>query len=62
MKMNLLFGGLLIGLAIGLMVGGAVVKVPADGSGKREYPQGVALLLTMVGSVAVANALRMAAT
>ncbi len=62
MKMNLLFGGLLIGLAIGLMVGGAVVKVPADGAGKREYPQGVALLLTMVGSVAVANALRMAAT
>lgn len=62
MKMRLLFGGLLIGFSIGLLVGGAVVKVPADGSGKRQSPQGLALLLTIVGGVAVATALRESAT
>lgn len=61
MKMNLLLGGLLVGIAIGLMVGGAVVKVSEDGSGKREYPQGIALLLALVGSVAASRALRTSA-
>jgi hypothetical protein len=58
MKMRLLLGGLLVGFAIGLMVGGAVVKVPAEGSGKREYPQGLAVLLGLVGGVAIGSAFR----
>lgn len=58
MKMKLLLGGLLVGVAIGLMVGGAIVKVPADGSDKRQYPQGLALLLALVGSVSAGSALR----
>ena len=62
LKLNLFFGGLLIGVAIGLMVGGALVKIPADGSGKRQYPQGLALLLTLVGGVGVSSALRSSAT
>ena len=36
MKPRLFFGGLLIGVAIGLMVGGAIVEIPADGTGKRR--------------------------
>ena len=62
MKLRLFFGGLLIGVAIGLMVGGAVVKIPADGSGKRQYPQGLALLLAIVGGAGVGSALRGSAT
>lgn len=62
MKMRLFFGGLLVGVAIGLMVGAAVVKVAADGSGKREYPQAAALLLALVGGVAAGSALRSAAS
>ena len=61
MKMQLFSGGLLIGVAIGLMVGGAIVRVPADGAGKREYPQGIALLLAVVGGVATGTAVRRAA-
>lgn len=62
MNLRMFFGGLLVGVAIGLMVGGAVVKMPADGTGKRQYPQGLALLLGLVGAVAVGSALRGAAT
>lgn len=62
MKMRLLFGGILFGVAIGLMVGGALVKIPADGSGKRQYPQGIAVLLGLVGGVAAGSALRGSAT
>ncbi len=62
MKMNLLLGGLLVGVAIGLMVGGAVVKIAADGSDKRQYPQGLALLLALAGSAAAGSALRMSVT
>lgn len=58
MNLRMFFGGLLVGVAIGLMVGGAVVKIPADGTGKRQYPQGLALLLGLVGAVAVGSALR----
>lgn len=58
MKLRMFFGGLLIGVAIGLMVGGAVVKIPADGTGPRQYPQGLALLLGLVGSIGVGSALR----
>jgi hypothetical protein len=58
MKVRLLFGGLLVGVAIGIMVGGAVVKIPTDGSGERQYPQGLALLLALVGGVAAGSALR----
>jgi hypothetical protein len=38
MKWNQFLGGLLIGLGFGLMVGGDIVQVPQDGSGKRKYP------------------------
>ena len=62
MKVRLFFGGLLVGVAIGLMVGGAVVKIPADGSGTRQYPQGIALLLALVGGIAAGSALRGSAT
>ncbi len=58
MKLQLLFGGLLVGVAIGMMVGGAMVEIPADGSGKREYPQGIATLLAVVGGIGVGNAFR----
>jgi hypothetical protein len=58
MKSRLFFGGLLVGVAIGLMVGAAVVKVPTDGSGEREYPQGAALLFAVVGGVAAGSTLR----
>lgn len=58
MKMRLLFGGILIGCAIGILVGGATVKVASDGSGKREIPQGLALLMAIVGGIAVRSALR----
>ena len=61
MKMRLFLGGLLVGIAIGMMVGGAVVKVSTDGSGKRQLPQGVALLLAIVGGAAVGSALRSSA-
>lgn len=58
MKPRLFFGGLLVGVAIGLMVGGAVVKIPAEGSAKRQYPQGIALLLAIVGGIAAGSTLR----
>ncbi len=58
MKMRLLFGGFLIGGAIGILVGGAIVKVASDGSGKREYPQGLATLISLIGAIAVGSALR----
>jgi len=61
MNSRMFFGGLLVGVAIGLMVGGAIVKIPADGAGKRQYPQGLALLLGLVGAVAAGGALRGAA-
>ncbi len=57
-KIRLLIAGLLVGLAIGLMIGGAAVEISDDGSGKREYPQGLALTLAIVGGVAAARALR----
>ena len=61
MSMRLFFSGLIIGVAIGLMVGGAIVKISEDGSGKREYPQGIALLLAIVGGAGVGSALRRSA-
>ncbi|MBL8892401.1 MAG: hypothetical protein JNL67_20665 [Planctomycetaceae bacterium] len=61
MSIRLFFSGLIIGVAIGLMVGGAIVKISEDGSGKREYPQGIALLLAIVGGAGVGSALRSSA-
>ncbi len=61
MSMRLFFSGLIIGVAIGLMVGGAIVKISADGSGEREYPQGIALLLAIIGGAGVGSALRRSA-
>jgi hypothetical protein len=58
MKLRLFFGGLLIGGAVGLMVGGAVVEISGDGGGERTYPQGLALLLALVGGVGAGSALR----
>ncbi len=57
-KIRLVLGGLLIGLAIGLMIGGAIVEISDDRSGKRKYPQGLALILAIVGGVAAGRALR----
>jgi hypothetical protein len=61
MSMRLFFSGLIIGIAIGLMVGGAIVKISEDGSGKREYPQGIALVLAIVGGAGVGSVLRRSA-
>lgn len=58
MKMRLFFGGILVGVAIGLMVGGAIVKISPEESGKRQYAQGAALLLALVGGVAAGSTLR----
>lgn len=58
MTFRLFFGGLLVGGAIGLMVGAAIVELPADGSGKRKYPQGIALILGLVGGVAAGSTFR----
>ena len=58
MKSCLFSGGLLVGVAIELMVGGAIVKIPADGSAKRQYPQGIALLLALVGGVGAGSTFR----
>jgi NhaP-type Na+/H+ or K+/H+ antiporter len=58
MKLRLFFGGLLVGSAIGLMVGGALVKISPDEPGKRIYPQGLALLLAVVGGVGAGSTLR----
>lgn len=58
MKLRLFLGGLLVGAAIGLLVGAAVVEVSADGSGTRRSPQGLALLLALVGGISAASTLR----
>ena len=62
MKPRLFFGGLLVGVAIGLMVGGAIVEIPPDGTGKRKVPQGMALLLALVGGIAAGSTFRGSAT
>ncbi len=58
MKLRFFPGGLLIGIAIGLMLGGYMVKISEDGTDKRHYPQGIALLLALVGGAAVGGTLR----
>jgi hypothetical protein len=58
MKLRLFISGILVGCAIGLMVGGAVVKVSADGSGEREYPFGPSMLLAIVGMVGAMSVFR----
>jgi hypothetical protein len=51
MKWNQFIGGLFLGCAFGLLIGAATVRLPDDGSGKREYPFGPALLFAIVGGV-----------
>ena len=51
MKWNQLIGGLFIGAAFGLMIGAATVRLPEDGSGKRQYPYGPSVLLAMLGGI-----------
>lgn len=58
MKLRLFISGLLVGAAIGVMVGGAVVEVPGDDGGKRKYPQGLALMVALVGAVGAGSAMR----
>jgi hypothetical protein len=53
MKWNQFIGGLFIGIAFGLMIGAATVRLPEDGSGKREYPYGPSLIFAMLGGIAV---------
>jgi hypothetical protein len=48
LRWNQFFGGLLIGAAFGLLIGAAVVRLPEDGSGKRQYPIGPSVLLALV--------------
>jgi hypothetical protein len=49
MKWNQFFGGVLVGGALGLMVGGAIVQVPADGNGERKYPVFLSTMLAVAG-------------
>jgi hypothetical protein len=51
MKWNQFLGGLLIGAALGLMVGGAIVRVPPDGSGRRVYPVFLSMILAITGVI-----------
>lgn len=57
-KLRLFVGGLLVGAAIGIMVGGALVDIPTEAGGKRVYPQGLALLLAVIGGVSAESTLR----
>lgn len=52
MKLRLLFSGLLVGIAIGLVLGGVVDNTAPHSSDKRQYTQGFALLLALAGGVA----------
>lgn len=47
MKFGLVLSGFLIGASLGLMIGGAMVEIKADG--ERKYPVFPSLLLAMVG-------------
>lgn len=58
MKLRLFMSGLLVGAAIGMMVGAAVVEVPGDEGGKRKSPQGLALMMALVGAVAAGSTMR----
>lgn len=49
MSLRLFLSGILVGGAIGLMVGGALVQVPADGNGERNYPVFPSMVLAMAG-------------
>ena len=60
MKLRLLLGGLLVGAGVGLMVGAAVVKVPADGSA-RDYPVIVSTLLGIAGAAVAVTGWRRSA-
>ena len=55
MKLSLLLGGVFIGAALGLMVGAAIVEIPADRSGERKYPVFFSMILGITG-VGVARA------
>jgi hypothetical protein len=58
MKVRLFLGGLLAGAGVGPMVGGALVRVAADGSGTRKYPVVVSTLLAIAGVSLTAPVLR----
>ncbi len=58
MKLRLFISGILVGGAIGMMVGAAVVEVPGDDGGKRKSPQGLALMMALVGAVAAGSVMR----
>lgn len=58
MKLQLFLGGLFIGMAIGLMLGGYMVEIPEDVTEKRQYPQGIALLLALIGAGAFGSSRR----
>jgi hypothetical protein len=57
-KLRIFLGGLLVGAAIGIMVGGALVEIPTEAGGKRVYPQGLALILAIVGGIGAGSTLR----
>ena len=58
MNLRMFVCGLLVGCAIGLMAGGALVQVPGDRGDDRIYPQGIALLLALVGGIGAGSAIR----
>ena len=58
MKMRLFLGGILVGIGIGINVGGMLIDVSAGESGQSRIPQGIALLLALVGGVAAGSAFR----
>jgi hypothetical protein len=58
MKWNQLLGGVLIGAALGLMVGGAVVQIPQDGKGERKYPVAISMMLMLTGVLAAGSGRR----
>jgi hypothetical protein len=58
MKMRLFVGGILVGIGIGINVGGMLIDVSAGEFGQSRYPQGLALLLALVGGVSAGSAFR----
>lgn len=58
MKPMLFLGGVLVGGAFGLMVGAAIVELPADGSGERAYPVVISMVLAIAGVVIAGNGWR----
>ncbi len=62
MKLRLFIGGILVGIGIGINVGGMLIGDSASEAAQSRYPQGLALLLALVGGVSAGSTLRSSAT